>query len=329
MTKPEVPLHHRADGGFQNPWPDATHPGSLRALVKWQLQRLRNASGSRTRATAHRVPCTHHRAAWPHASPEEIRITWLGQSGFLLQLAARNILLDPVLSVRASPLSFAGPTRVVHAAFTPHDLPPIDAVILSHDHYDHLDAATLAAVAKRFPYVRVFTPVGYHALMSKLGMKHVTELDWWNDARLEDIELTCLPAQHWTRRAFASGHRLWSSWYLKAPQKTIYFAGDSGYCPVFREIHDRLGSPDIALLPIGAYEPRWFMKAAHMNPEEAVDTFKDLGAKEFVAMHWGTFRLTDEPLLEPPERTRAAWRRHGLPPEKLHIPAHGETLIWR
>jgi N-acyl-phosphatidylethanolamine-hydrolysing phospholipase D len=261
-----------------------------------------------------------------------MRVTWLGQSSFLLQIAGLNLLTDPLLSRRASPFARFGPERLVAAPLSVAQLPRIDAVLISHDHYDHLDTATCRSLLRRFGSgLPFFTPLGYERWFARLGATRVIERDWWQRASLDGtaLELHCLPAQHWTRRGFAINERLWGSWLMRTPAGSIYFAGDSGYCPAFSEIRARVGAPDVALLPIGAYEPRWFMKPAHMNPDEAVQSYLDLGAREFVGMHWGTFRLTDEPMLEPPERTRAAWRTHRLADDRLNIPAHGETLIWR
>jgi N-acyl-phosphatidylethanolamine-hydrolysing phospholipase D len=324
------PTHHRNGGGFINPWPNSAHAGTPLAVLKWQWYRLRH--GVPRIPPASEFPTATPDIAIPNAGPDGCRITWLGQSGFLIQLGGANVLTDPLLSRRASPFQAIGPARVVAAPLTVAELPRIDAVVLSHDHYDHLDAPTCAALLERFgSSLPFFTPLGYREWFAKLGASNVIECDWWQGAKLEGtpLELMALPAQHWTRRAFATGHRLWCSWLVRAPDMTVYFSGDSGYCPAFREIRERVGSPDVALIPIGAYEPRWFMKPAHMNPEEAVQTYLDLGAREFIAMHWGTFRLTDEPMLEPPERTRAAWRALGLPEAHLHIPKHGETVQWR
>ena len=268
--------------------------------------------------------------AQPRAAADECRVTWLGQSGFLLQAGTLNLLTDPVLSQRASPLRLFGPARVVAAPLGIAELPPIDAVLISHDHYDHLDRATCAQLIKRFgSELCFFAPLGYRSWLEKLGARCLTELDWWHSAQLAGTELVALPSQHWTRRGLDTGRRLWCSWLVRSHPHSIYFCGDSGYCPAFADIRARAGAPDIALLPIGAYEPRWFMKAAHMNPEEAVQAYMDLGAREFVAMHWGTFRLTDEPMLEPPVRVRNAWQAQHLDAQRLHIPNHGETLTWR
>jgi len=296
-------------------------------MLKWQWHRIRH--GVPVTPDAAQFPLAMPDIARPHAPRGECRITWLGQSGFLIQLGEANLLLDPVLSRRASPFASFGPARISAAPLRVADLPAIDAVVLSHDHYDHLDARTIRELIARFgAELRFFTPLGYAPWFGAHGAHNVVERDWWQSASMAELRLTCLPAQHWTRRGFAVARRLWGSWLIQSPEHSVYFCGDSGYCPVFREIRARVGAPEIALLPIGAYEPRWFMKPAHMNPEEAVQTFLDLGAGEFVAMHWGTFRLTDEPMLEPPTRTRAAWQSARLPEDRLHIPRHGQTLVF-
>ena len=312
---------------FVNPWPESARGSGAGALLKWQWQRIR-----------HGVPPLPDLAQLPRVEPVvapsveegEGRVTWLGQASFLLQIGGRNLLTDPVLSLRASPFASVGPARLVPPPLTVSELPPLDGVLISHDHYDHLDSRTIKALVERFgAELPIFAPLGYRPWFARLKARHVVERDWWQSTRLGDIELTCLPVQHWTRRTFSVNTRLWCSWLVRARAISLYFCGDSGYCPAFREIRERVGPPDVALMPIGAYEPRWFMKTAHMNPEEAVQAFKDLGAREFVAMHWGTFNLTDEPLLEPPIRTRAAWQAQQLPENFLHIPKHGETLTWR
>ena len=311
---------------FQNPWPTAEldHRGS--AFLRWRWQRLRY--GVPGNPPPGSFPIAPHDIAQPRAPLPECRVTWLGQASFLVQLAGLNILTDPLFSKRASPFAHIGPARVAPLPIRPDELPPIDAVLLSHDHYDHLDSRTVRMLHDRFgaalPWI---TPLGYRDWFARRDVTNVVELDWWQQTRLGAIEVTALPAQHWTRRGWRPLERLWCSFMLSGPAQSVFFCGDSGYCPAFREIGERFGGCDIALLPIGAYEPRWFMRSAHMNPEEAVQTFIDLRARRFVPMHWGTFRLTDEDMLEPPKRLRAGWTAAGLPEDHLHILQHGQTLI--
>ncbi len=273
----------------------------------------------------------------PRAAPDALTATWIGQSSWLIQLGALNILTDPVFSRRASPVSWAGPARLHPPGVALDDLPPIDAVLVSHDHYDHLDVASVVALHARFgERITWFAPLGFPAWFAPLGITRVVEFDWWQRALMPlpdggQLSVHATPAQHWCKRGPRDAKRLWCSFALNATTsagatRSFFFTGDSGYCPVFREIGARHGPFDLSLVPIGAYEPRWFMKAAHMNPEEPVQVYQDLGGKgAFAGMHWGTFILTDEPVHEPPERTRAAWAAHGRPVRDLWIPAIGET----
>ena len=228
-------------------------------------------------------------------------------------------------------MQWLGPARLNAPAVAFEALPPIDAVLLSHDHYDHLDSMTVRRLAVKHPAACWFAPLGHAAYLRSLGVRTVDDLDWWEKAELnvDSSKLTfeALPVQHWTRRiGSAVNQRLWCSWSIRSSAHHVYFAGDSGYCPAFAEIAQRSSPIDVALLPIGAYEPRWFMAPAHMNPEDSVRAFLDLRAQHFVAMHWGTFILTDEPALEPVERIQSAWSASSLPPDRLHVLAFGETL---
>jgi N-acyl-phosphatidylethanolamine-hydrolysing phospholipase D len=309
---------------FRNPWPNAEldHRGS--AFLRWQWERIRY--GIPRTPPAGTFPLASPAVAQPRARHQELRITWLGHASFLLQSGKANILLDPVFSKRASPFQRLGPARLVPAPLSIDQLPPIDVVLLSHDHYDHLDEPSVRALHHRFGRaLQWITPLGYAEWFGRRGVS-VTELDWWQQRSAAGLRITCTPAQHWTRRGPRTSERLWSS-FMIAGSHSVFFAGDSGYCPAFTEIRERLGACDVAILPIGAYEPRWFMRAAHMNPEEAVQSYLDLHARWFVPMHWGTFRLTDEDMREPPQRLRTAWREAQLPDEQLRLLQHGETLI--
>jgi N-acyl-phosphatidylethanolamine-hydrolysing phospholipase D len=279
-----------------------------------------------------------------------MRITWIGHATALVQLPGLNLLNDPVWSDRSSPVGFAGPHRFVPPPLGIDELPPIHAVLLSHDHYDHLDLPTVRALHRRFgDSLTWYAPLGYRGWFAAQGVTRVVERDWWECSELPGgrFEAVCVPARHWTRRRpGGTNRRLWCGWVVRPVEPTagrplaaadssktarsgprVWYAGDTGYCSAFREIGERLGPFDASLVPIGAYEPRWFMGAAHVNPEEAVRAYLDAGGRgAFVGIHWGTWRLTFEAPLEPPVRTRAAWAAAGLPPADLHIPRHGETL---
>ncbi|MGZ6126012.1 MAG: MBL fold metallo-hydrolase, partial [Myxococcales bacterium] len=209
--------------------------------------------------------------------------------------------------------------RNAKAPLRPSQLPRIDRTLVSHNHYDHYDRPSVLAAG---------APVLAGTGMGK-GLPLATrELGWWEEERIGDhLRVAFVPSQHWSRRGIFDVNRtLWGGFVIAGSRTRLYHSGDTAYFEGFAEIGARFGPLDAALLPIGAYDPAWFMERQHLNPEQAVQAFVDLGARNFVAMHWGTFKLTDEPLDEPPLRLRAEWRRRGLPGPRLHIPAIGETL---
>ncbi|MDQ3696410.1 MAG: MBL fold metallo-hydrolase [Gemmatimonadota bacterium] len=348
----EVPPHHLRHG-FRNPWLNSAPAGPL-AIARWMLGRIAlRLTRGRDRATFSRAASAF---AYPRAHPDRLTVTWIGHSTVLVQAGGRNILTDPVWSRRASPLQWIGPARWVEPGIALDALPPIDLVLISHNHYDHLDAATVRALAARHPDARWAAPLGLAKWLRARGARDVVELDWWAEARLGGGEATvvAVPAQHFSARGVHDRQRtLWCGWAVEAGQHRVLFCGDSGHHPEWREIGERRGPFDVALVPVGAYEPRWFMRAVHMNPEEAVAAYQELSAAGhrsiatgiispprappvsedvaarhrtvMVPIHWGTFKLTDEPMAEPPARTRAEWRRAGLPDEDLWLLAHGET----
>jgi N-acyl-phosphatidylethanolamine-hydrolysing phospholipase D len=328
-----LPPHHRPGGGFQNPWPDGT-PRRIRDLLKWlvveRLTKWRPAAPDPS-VFPRRSPSF----VTPRAGRDDLTLTWVGHATFLIQVGGINVLTDPMWSARSSPVQWLGPRRIVPPAVRFDLLPPIDAVLLSHNHYDHFDTTTIRALATRHPDARWIAPLGLAAPLAALGARRVLQLDWWEETRLGEVAVGCTPAQHFSARGPRDRDRtLWCGWSVAAPARSVYFAGDTGFHPEFAGVGDRWGPFHAALLPIGAYEPRWFMRPVHMNPEEAVQAFRDLSHSRppvpgkqavMVPMHWGTFPLTDEPMEEPPRRTAAAWRAAGLDPQDLWILAHGET----
>jgi L-ascorbate metabolism protein UlaG (beta-lactamase superfamily) len=257
-------------------------------VIKWKL-------------TSKAAPWPRHvevarRPLPPAPASDGIVATWIGQSTFLLRSASTTIITDPVFSDVAGPLPWLGPRRVAAPGVDFAALPRVDLVLLSHDHYDHCDLPSLKRLAKRDDPV-VVSPLGHRSLLAGTGFSTVVELDWWQTrACSPGAEVTLVPARHWSRRSpFATNTRLWGGFMIRAGGRLVYFVGDSGYQEgLFAEIARRCGSPDLALIPIGAYEPRWFMRDAHMNPAEAVRVHHDVSARRSVAMHWGTFQLTDE-----------------------------------
>ncbi|MNK06312.1 metal-dependent hydrolase [compost metagenome] len=254
--------------------------------------------------------------------------TWIGHASALLQIEGLNILIDPVFSERVSPVSFMGPKRHVALPFQVSDLPPIDAVVISHSHYDHLDLDTLKELHKRNGEATLFlVPLGIQELLASEGIKNVKELDWWEDITIKTLKLTFTPAQHWTQRGlFDRNQSLWGGWYLQAPSLKFLYTGDTGYSKDFQDIRAKLGPADVAMIPIGAYEPRWFMKQQHVNPEEALKIHQDLGAKTSIGVHWGTFRLADESLGAPAVDLKVALEKENVSSETFRVMKHGETI---
>lgn len=317
--------HHVAGGGYRNPWPGA-RPRGFGAVLHWVADRaVRRARGERRAAE---IPLAVGPSAviHPRQTDGALCVTWIGHSTVLLQIGAMNILTDPIWSERASPLSLVGPRRLVPPAIPFAALPPLDVIILSHDHYDHLDAATVRSLVAAHPAARWVAPLDVGELLTALGVPQVVELDWWQSTRAADTTITAVPAQHFSGRSLTNRDQtLWAGFAIVAEGWRVLFGGDTGFHPEFAEIGRRLGPFDLALLPIGAYSPRWFMRPVHMDPDEAVAAAIQLGkgaesgTPVMLATHWGTFRLTDEPMDEPPMRLEHAWAAQGLPAERCWI----------
>jgi L-ascorbate metabolism protein UlaG (beta-lactamase superfamily) len=252
-------------------------------------------------------------------------VTFIGHATFLIQTALGNILTDPMYSQRAGPFNRFGPERVRQPAIRFDDLPPIAIVLLSHNHYDHCDLPTLGMLAKRFDPL-VVTPLGNGRFARAAGIRRVEELDWWQSVQSSGVPITLTPAHHFSARGpFDRNRALWGGFMLTADHARIYFAGDTAYAPFFHNIRQRLGTIDLALLPIGAYEPRWFMQSVHMNPAEAVQAHLDLGASESIAMRFGTFQMTAEGIDEPVRALEEARRAQSVPASAFRILGFGES----
>jgi L-ascorbate metabolism protein UlaG (beta-lactamase superfamily) len=264
----------------------------------------------------------------PPAAASDVVLTFIGHSTFLLQTPAGNLMTDPVYVDRAGPWGLFGPRRVRRPAVAFDVLPQIDVVLLSHNHYDHCDVRTLRALARRFDPVAI-APLGNARLLRMAGFTRIAELDWWQDTAAASIAVTATPAHHFSARTpFDRNRALWSGFMIAVAGRRIYFAGDTAYAPIFRDIRQRLGAPDVSLIPIGAYEPRWFMRSVHMNPAEAVQAHMELESRESIAMHFGTFQLTTEGIDEPLRALERARRERQIPDASFRALQCGESERW-
>lgn len=296
-----MPAPHHGDNGFRNLRVSSRHKGLLAFL------RLRYFGGGWPdyQATAHRVPRVTPSLDAIRAPGEAPQVTWIGHSTVLVQYRGVNLLTDPVFAERVSPLSWLGPKRVTPPGLRVEELPRIDVVLLSHNHYDHLDERAARALGGLTTWL---TPLGYREILARFGVERVVEFDWWTRRELADATVTATPSQHWTGRGLRDRYRvLWASWAVEIGGFRFWFAGDTGYDEeVFKDIGRRCGPFDLALIPVGGYAPRWFMKDMHVDPEEAVAIHRDVRSRYSVGIHWGTFPLTAEPIDEPPRRLREA-----------------------
>ncbi|WP_293024863.1 MBL fold metallo-hydrolase [Pandoraea sp.] len=297
---------------------------------RWQWDRWRARHAGAGRGAVPDLPVADALPQVWRPGPEPV-VTWVGHATVLVQAGGLNVLTDPIFSERASPLPFLGPRRLVPAAPGLDRLPRIDAVLLSHNHYDHLDLPTLRALARQGGGAPTFfAPLGLHDWLLRRGIGPVIGLDWWQHARLGAARMHLVPAQHWSRRSLRDINRtLWGGWVAEWADFRFLFTGDTAYCDEFKAIGEHFGGIDLAAIPIGAYEPRWFMRAQHVNPDEAVRILQDTRSRQGLAIHWGTFHLTDEPLDEPPRKLLEALRARQLPTSRFWILQHGETRLVR
>ena len=257
----------------------------------------------------------------------QIAVTGINHATDLIQFSGLNLLTDPVFSERASPVTWIGPRRVRPPGLAFDALPRIDAVLVSHNHYDHMDLPTLVRLHRR-DRPRFLVPLGNARTLEAAGIDGVVELDWWREAPLgDDAKVFLVPVQHWSGRGLFDRRRaLWGGFFIRRGPASVFFAGDTGYGAHFAMIRERLGVPDLSLLPIGAYEPRWFMQDQHVNPDEAVRAHLDLGSRVSLGMHFGTFRLTDEGIDDPVAALAASRRARGVPDDDFRALHNGLTV---
>jgi L-ascorbate metabolism protein UlaG (beta-lactamase superfamily) len=313
------PISDHCDGRvFRNP--DLTGVPSLREIIRWKLS---------SRPARWPKNITTRQSPRPSLAADGIRATWINHATFLLETPQGNFLTDPVYSTCCGPFGRIGPRRV-HAPGIPlRDLPEIHFVLLSHDHYDHCDLPTLRLLSQAHEPLAI-TPLGNHGLVARAGFSRIIELDWWQThTHTPNLSITVTPTQHWSNRLSGGRYsRLWGGFFIKAGGRRLYFVGDTGYnSTLFTGIGRKLGPPDLAMIPIGAYEPRWFMREQHCNPAEAVQIHCDVGAHTSLAMHWGTFQLTDEGRDEPPRALSSALAEAHISPQDFQIMEPGGSLV--
>ena len=324
-----LPAHHAPDGSFHNPWPDSV-PHGFGDVLRWMRDRRRTPRAPTPARGS--FPTARPELTYPRAPRHLTTATWVGHSTVLLQTGGLNVLTDPMWGERAFPVQWAGPRRVMPPAIALDALPPLDIVLLSHNHYDHLDRSTVRQLARRHEDATWVVPLALGRYVRGFGARAVVVLDWGQVAEVRGTTIRATSARHFSARRLGDRNRtLWCGFVLECAGRRFYFAGDTAYHPEFAAIGVH-GPFDLVMMPIGAYDPRWFMHIVHLDPDEAVRAYADLTSAHpdappplMLGIHWGTFRLTDEPMDEPPRRARECWRRAGLPDERLWIARFGET----
>jgi len=313
--------HHTADG-YVNNIPQGSP--SIADMIEFGWKKI--TSDSKTLE----YPIAQNDPLFLQQNTSEPTITWIGHATFLIQIGGVNILTDPHFSERASPISWAGPKRYTPPGLSIEELPFIDFVIISHNHYDHLDLRTIrqlqAKQSQNPPFF--FVPLGLKSWFKDIAIDNVKELDWWDQDTFKNFTLHSVPLQHYSSRTpWDRNETLWTSWVIEYDQRTILFVGDTGYSKDFKDIGKRFGPIDLSLLPIGAYEPRHFMKSIHVNPEEAVMIHQDVQSRYSIGMHWGTFMLTTEDMDEPPRQLQKALQQANVSESEFFLMKHGETRM--
>ena len=322
MKSTTKPKHH-SSRGYRNNYPHDQH--GLGDFLKFMGE-------FRARPEGRSFPMATNDPAALRANRSTAQLTWIGHDTFLIQIGGLNILTDPHFSTRASPVGWIGPERMTPPGLRLDQLPPIDIVLISHNHYDHLDEDSVVALHRqqRDRPPRFYVPLGLKRWFAARDIHDVVELDWWQQADFGEVTLHSVPVQHFSSRgAFDRNATLWCGWVAEWKDFKLFFAGDTGYSKDFTDIGSRFGGFDLSLIPIGAYDPRWFMRAQHVDPEEAVQIHRDVRSRQSIGMHWGTFVLTLEDPAEPPRRLAAALKAADLAADSFTVMQHGETRAIR
>lgn len=322
VSPEKVPEHH-TKGGFRNTDPgfEDKRFGDVIRFLFGSGRRDRRARSNRR----YHFETVANDGSFLRSNTDAFTVTWVGHSTVIVQLDGVNILTDPMWSERCSPVQFAGPKRVVEPGIRFENLPRIDVVLISHNHYDHLDRDTVRRLGNSPRYL---VPLGIGSFLERNGIDNFRELDWWETYTWGGIEFVCTPSQHFSGRTpFNRNETLWCSWVMRTENGSCFFGGDSGYFSGFGEIGRRFGPFDLVCLPIGAYLPRWFMGPFHLSPAEALRAYEDLRGRTFVPIHWGVFSLADDPLDMPPVVLREEIQKRGMQGDDIWIMKHGETRV--
>ncbi|MDQ0010582.1 L-ascorbate metabolism protein UlaG (beta-lactamase superfamily) [Luteibacter jiangsuensis] len=313
---------HHAPEGFRNLEPDTREPGGLQ---RWRKERKEQGLP--------RPPTEGYdafvRRWWQRADVggTDDAAWWLGHATALVRHRGLTVLTDPVLGRRASPVPFAGPARRTPPPVDVAGLPPVDVVLISHNHYDHLDAGTVRALSRRFPQAVFLVPLGLKAWFDRRRIGNVRELDWWASTDVRGAMFTFVPARHWSARTLWDRNRsLWGGWVMAQESFRFWFAGDTGYSDKLAEIGRRAGPIDLAAIPIGAYAPRWFMRGQHVDPAEALRLHREIGCQRSIAIHWGAFELADDQLDEPPRLLGEALAEAGMETDEFMLLSIGGRI---
>jgi N-acyl-phosphatidylethanolamine-hydrolysing phospholipase D len=324
---------HHTPQGFRNNYVGAVAK-PFSDLLRWKIDQLREHLPPPPKEPTPVSQPDIARLKENTGAAAQASVTWIGHATALVQCGGLNVLTDPVFSERASPLPFAGPKRAQPPGIALAELPPIDVVVISHNHYDHLDRASVTQLDERAGGRTLFlVPLGLKPWFEQQGIRHVIELDWWDSRTVGGVEFHLVPVQHWSQRTTNDRNQtLWGGWAVFAPDLRWYFSGDAGYSRDFADTREKLAAHardgalfDLALLAIGAYEPRWFMRQQHMNPAEAVRAHRDLAARRSLGVHWGTFELTDEPLDAPPRDLKVARQAMDVAEDDFFLLKIGQT----